>query len=48
LDGQHRVGALAILLEKGVIRDTDEVLVEVFPNVCDTKASDLFTEINQR
>ena len=47
LDGQHRVGALEIFLKQGVINPTDEVLVEVFPEVCDQKASELFTEINQ-
>jgi hypothetical protein len=46
LDGQHRVGAIEILLRRGVIRDTDEVLVEVFPDVSDAKAAELFTEIN--
>ena len=35
-----------ILLRRGVIRDTDEVLVEVFPDVSDAKAAELFTEIN--
>ena len=46
LDGQHRVGALEILLSNGVMRDSDEVLVEVFPDVSDEKAAELFTEIN--
>lgn len=46
LDGQHRVGALEILLGNGVMRASDEVLVEVFPDVSDEKAAALFTEIN--
>ena len=46
LDGQHRVGALEILLSNGVIRESDEVLVEVFPDVSDERAAELFTEIN--
>ena len=40
------MGAIEILLRRGVIRDTDEVLVEVFPDVSDAKAAELFTEIN--
>ena len=47
LDGQHRVGALDILLEKSIITAEDRVLVEVFPDVDDKKAVDLFMEINQ-
>ena len=46
LDGQHRVGALEILLANGTIEKNTEVLVEVFPDVSDDKAAALFTEIN--
>jgi len=53
LDGQHRVGMMAILQSKGM--DTDQldlerVLVEVFPqhsNSSIAHASDIFTEINK-
>jgi len=47
LDGQHRVGALEILLKNGVLAPSDEILVEVFPDVCEEKAVALFTEINR-
>lgn len=47
LDGQHRVGALDILLGKSVLSRDDRVLVEVFPDVDEQKATDLFMEINQ-
>ena len=46
LDGQHRVGALEILLSQGVIAPDHTVLVEVFENVDDARASEIFTEIN--
>ena len=46
LDGQHRVGALEILLSQGVIAPDHDVLVEVFENVDDARASEIFTEIN--
>ena len=46
LDGQHRVGALEILLSQGVIAPTHDVLVEVFEDVDDTRAGEIFTEIN--
>ena len=46
LDGQHRVGALDILLARGVLKPTDAILTEVFPNVDDVRAAALFTEIN--
>ena len=40
LDGQHRVGALEILLSQGVITPDHTVLVEVFENVDDARASE--------
>lgn len=46
MDGQHRVGALDILLKNEVLTAEDRVLVEVFPDVDDKKAVDLFMEIN--
>jgi hypothetical protein len=46
LDGQHRVGAIDILIREGRLRPDDPVLVEVFPNVDDDKAAALFREIN--
>ena len=46
LDGQHRVGALEILLSQGIIAPTHDVLVEVFEDVDDTRAGEIFTEIN--
>jgi hypothetical protein len=46
LDGQHRVGALEILLSQGVIAPTHDVLVEVFEDVDDARAGEIFTEIN--
>jgi hypothetical protein len=46
LDGQHRVGALDILLARGVLTPADAILTEVFPNVDDARAAALFTEIN--
>jgi hypothetical protein len=46
LDGQHRVGAIEILLKRGVLSPSDEILVEVFPDVDDRRARRLFSEIN--
>ena len=46
LDGQHRVGAIEILLKRGVLSPSDEILVEVFPDVDDRRARHLFSEIN--
>jgi hypothetical protein len=46
LDGQHRVGALKILLKNKVLTKGDQVLVEVFPDVDEKRAVDLFMEIN--
>ena len=46
LDGQHRVGAIDILIREGRLRPDDPVLVEVFPDVDDDKAAALFREIN--
>ena len=46
LDGQHRVGAIDILIREGRLRPDDPVLVEVFPNVDDDEAAALFREIN--
>jgi len=47
LDGQHRVGALRILMEEGEVKPDDEVMVEVFRLKGDEEAAALFTEINQ-
>ena len=46
LDGQHRVGAIDILIREGRLSPEDPVLVEVFPNVDDDEAAALFREIN--
>ena len=43
MEGQHRVGALEILLANGTMEKNTEVLVEVFPDVSDDKAAALFT-----
>jgi GTP-sensing pleiotropic transcriptional regulator CodY len=42
LDGQHRVGALEILLAKNKLSSDDRILVEVFAEVDDERAKDLF------
>jgi hypothetical protein len=50
LDGQHRVGALTLLLEKASVGfDLEHVLVEVYssPDHDSKLAEDIFTEINK-
>lgn len=55
LDGQHRVGMMAILQEKkekvdDSLLDLERILVEVFPNLAESRpkhAEDIFVEINK-
>ena len=47
LDGQHRVGALRILMDGGHVAADDEVMVEVHDLNGNDDAAALFTEINQ-
>eukprot|EP00242_Pyramimonas_sp_CCMP2087_P001594 CAMPEP_0198231234 /NCGR_PEP_ID=MMETSP1445-20131203/115093_1 /TAXON_ID=36898 /ORGANISM="Pyramimonas sp., Strain CCMP2087" /LENGTH=405 /DNA_ID=CAMNT_0043911835 /DNA_START=146 /DNA_END=1360 /DNA_ORIENTATION=- len=47
LDGQHRVGALRLLMEKGEVKPDDKIIVELYSLKGDEEAAALFTEINQ-
>lgn len=54
LDGQHRIGMMKILLEKGAEIDLERVLVEVYPAPSEggdgetsEHASEIFAEINK-
>ena len=47
LDGQHRIGGLQELLQRGAWPVEKPVLVEIFPVTSTDDAKDLFLEINQ-
>lgn len=48
VDGQHRVGALMLMAERGGWENTERnILVDVFSASSEKDVSDLFTEINR-
>lgn len=49
VDGQHRVGALMVMAERGGWNSTERnIMVDVFNATSDKDIADLFTEINRR